>query len=391
MKKSIRQIFVAAAAACSITLCAATSDTTRVVSRISADVTGAFVPPTSSFFRGENSKGSDIRNAMAASLKYSFSFARDSRQWLHYPGAYQGIGAGVFSFFANDLLGTPVGLYAFQGAPVARFGRRLTLGYEWNFGASFGWKKYSEDNNQMSIVGTPANAYINLSLLMTYRLSPVWSVSAGVGGSHFSNGNTKYPNSGVNSIGLRFGVTYTVGGEPFDLPLPSNDGFRPHFSYDITLYGAARSKTVGIDDTPVVLPGSFGVAGINFAVMRDFHRLFRAGLSLDAQYDESAGISDYLAEDATVSEPLFYRPPFGKSVSLGLSARAEFVMPIFTVAAGFGRNLAGPRETRKFYQTLALKTYVWRDLFLNVGYQLHSFKSPNNLMLGVGYRFNSGR
>ena len=45
-------------------------------------------------------------------------------------------------------------------------------------------------------------------------------------------------------------------------------------------------------------------------------------------------------------------------------------------------------DTEGFYQILALKTYVTRHLFLHVGYQLSKFKDPNNLMLGIGYRFH---
>ncbi len=390
MRKSIDLTIIILILCAGLRLNASENDTTRIVSRVSAELSGGFVPSTSSFFRGDNKNGSDIREAMSANIKYSFSFARDSRQWRHFPGAYQGLGVGFNSFFHNDLLGSPIGVYLFQGAPVVRLTQRLSFGYEWNFGASFGWRKCSE-SDQQNIVGTSTNAYLNLSLMMHYRLSPTWQISAGLSGSHFSNGNTKYPNSGVNTIGLRLGLTYTIDGEPFDLASPSNEGFKPGFSYDLTVYGATRSKGVAIDGTGVVLPGSFGVAGINFAVMRDFHRLFRFGLSVDTQYDESAGISDYLAPEATPSDPLFYRPPFGKSISVGLSARAEFVMPIFTVAVGYGRNFTGPSDVRAFYQTLSLKTFVWRDLYQNVGYQLHSFKNPNNLMLGFGYRFHSGR
>ena len=118
--------------------------------------------------------------------------------------------------------------------------------------------------------------------------------------------------------------------------------------------------------------------------MYNFHRLFRAGLSLDLKYDESASMDDYLTDFATPEEPSFYRPPFGKSLSLGLAAKAEFVMPIFSVAVGFGRNFVGAYDVKAFYQTLSLKTDVYRGLFLNVGYQLYDFKTPSNLMLGVG-------
>ena len=72
----------------------------------------------------------------------------------------------------------------------------------------------------------------------------------------------------------------------------------------------------------------------------------------------------------------------------GLSLRAELNMPIFSVNVGIGRNLIQQGEdTRGFYQILALKAFVTHRLFLHVGYQLHDFKDPNNLMLGLGWRF----
>ena len=80
----------------------------------------------------------------------------------------------------------------------------------------------------------------------------------------------------------------------------------------------------------------------------------------------------------------FYRPPFFRQVSAGLSARAELVMPIFSLNIGIGYGLVGPSETRKLYQTVTLKTYLAGPLYLNVGYRLVEFHSPSNLMLGVG-------
>lgn len=88
----------------------------------------------------------------------------------------------------------------------------------------------------------------------------------------------------------------------------------------------------------------------------------------------------------------FHRPPFRKQFAMGLSLRAELVMPVFSINVGVGRNLIySGGDMKGFYQILALKTYVTRHLFLHVGYQLSKFKDPNNLMLGIGYRFHDKR
>ncbi|MDE6467684.1 MAG: acyloxyacyl hydrolase, partial [Muribaculaceae bacterium] len=82
----------------------------------------------------------------------------------------------------------------------------------------------------------------------------------------------------------------------------------------------------------------------------------------------------------------FRRPPFGKQISLGLSAHAELTMPIFSVNAGIGYDVVNPRGDRAFYQSLTLKTFITPSIYLNTGYRLGAFKDPQNLMLGIGLR-----
>ena len=64
-----------------------------------------------------------------------------------------------------------------------------------------------------------------------------------------------------------------------------SDPFRPYVSYDVILYGALRKKGFLQESRAYLIPGSFAVAGLNFTPMYNFSRFFRAGLSLDAQYD----------------------------------------------------------------------------------------------------------
>ena len=79
-------------------------------------------------------------------------------------------------------------------------------------------------------------------------------------------------------------------------------------------------------------------------------------------------------------------------MALGLSARAEFIMPYFTINFGMGNNIIGAKgDLKQWYQLLALKLGVTRHTFIHIGYCLHNFRNPNNLMLGIGYHFNYKR
>ena len=134
------------------------------------------------------------------------------------------------------------------------------------------------------------------------------------------------------------------------------------------------------------MSGKFGIVGFQFSPLRKLNRYVAVGPSLDLQWDESAGIEPYWVEGTTGNDIKFERPPFGKQISVGLSAHAELTMPIFSVNAGIGYDFVNPKGDRRFYQSLALKTFVTNNLFLNVGYRLGDFKTPQNLMLGVGVR-----
>lgn len=365
---------------------------------IGIDIRPSYVFPTHEFFKGSNHTGKSINSTFAGHLKYGFKFSPDSELGKLYPYAVQGIGIGYNTFFNSEEIGNPLAVYVFQTSRIATLSRRLSFDYEWNFGASFGWKKFDEVTNPNNrVVGSKVNAYINLGFLLNWQIAANTNLRAGIGVTHYSNGNTSYPNSGVNTIGASIGITRSFGGGrngEETLGEQSKPIFDRYISYDLIVYGATRKKGVFPEDhSPLLAPGSFAIIGLNFNPLYNISRYFRAGLSLDMQYDESANIVQYIANDeipSTSEELKFYQPSFREQFSAGLSVRAEIVMPIFSINLGIGKNfICKGSDTNSFYQTFVLKTNITKHIFLHTGYQLYKFKDPNNLMLGIGYRFNA--
>lgn len=365
---------------------------------IGFDIKPSYVFPTHDFFRGTNNAQKKINSTYSGHLKYGFKFSPDSKMGKLYPYAVQGIGVGYNTFSNTKEMGNPVSVYVFQTSRIATISPKLSFDYEWNFGVSFGWKKYDEKKNPMNmVVGSKVNAYINLGFLLNWQMTSNTSLRAGIGLSHYSNGNTRYPNSGVNTLGASIGVTRSFGGgKAHDVasPVSVKPLFGQYISYDLIVYGATRKKGVFPENqNPILAPGSFGILGLNFNPLYNFNRYFRAGLSLDMQYDESANIGKHIANDnvgAANVDLKFYRPSFKEQFSTGLSVRAEIVMPVFSINLGIGKNfICKGSDTNSFYQTFVLKTNITKSIFLHTGYQLYRFKDPNNLMLGIGYRFNA--
>lgn len=363
----------------------------RFVQRLETDIRLGHIFPTNSFIRGMNDNLSPIRHAWAAHLKYSFQFRDGTWESRIFNGAYQGAGLGYYSFEDAREIGSPVALYLFQGARLARFSPRMSLLYEWNFGLSLGWKPYGEHNLNNIMIGSKLNAYINVNFYLEWLLSSRFNLSAGLAVTHFSNGNTTFPNAGMNLMGLKLGLAYRLdrqgaetAGRPAVSPVPE---FPRHVSYDFVLFGSWRRK--GYFDGESFLPSgkAYTVLGTNVAALYHVCYKFRAGLALDAVYDASANA--FVLNDPEGSGR-FLKPPLTAQMALGISGRLEYVMPYFIVGIGMGTNvLQRGGDLKAFYQILLLKVSVTRNTFIHIGYNLQEFKTPNYLMLGIGFRLNN--
>ena len=387
-------------------------------------------------------------SAASLHLKYSLSglgdaLTRDVRQ---------GLGLSLTTFLRPHTVGTPAGFYLFQNAPVKTFSDRFYIAYEWNFGLTLGWHRTrSLDYLASNIVsGSRANSYINLSIPLAYRLDPHFTLFLAPEITHYSNGNTSWPNPGINTLGLNLGLVYTPAAQrraprsPF-APLPDVTFVRPRRPvFATTLFCAWRKSYYPVDAgsfTPegerALLPGRFGVIGLSFNPLWQPCSTFRYGPALDIQWSENTGLDPYVVPGTTGADTRFTRPPFLRQTSVGLSARAELLMPVFAVNIGLGYGLIGPHETRNFYQMANLKIYltgpsslthplspprtssttaltssntsvptptdaqsasqrphnarsaspIARRLYLNIGYRFIRFSHPSNLMVGLGYEF----
>lgn len=366
----------------------------RFTHGLSAEFRPEYIFPTNPFLKHENRTGQPIDLALSGHFRYSFQFRPGSTPDRIYGGAYQGLGVAYYDFQRPDELGNPVAIYLFQGARIARLAPRLTFDYEWNFGLSFGWVPYDYDTNPANkMMGSRLNAYLNVDFLLKWRIMRQVDLSAGLVLTHFSNGNTKFPNAGLNSIGARAGLAYNFGRTtPEIAPYRSGPAFPRHVSYDLVLFGAWRRKGIEIGDKQYAAPDAYTVVGFNFAPMYNFGYKFRAGVSLDGVYDASANVlpANTINEVGSSFEIETVDPGFDRQIALGISARGEFVMPYFQIGIGMGVNvLHKGGDLKAFYQMLTLKVAVTHSSFVHIGYSLRDFHMPNFLMLGVGYRFNN--
>ena len=362
-------------------------DSTAVVHNVSYGVRPALLTKHHGFYRGENAIGQPITATTSAHLQYSFYFPATSALGKLFPTSYQGIGLGFNTFFNHQIMGSPTSLYVFQGARIAQFGEKLSLDYEWNFGVSAFWK-----HNE--VIGTNCNVYVNGGLLLSWYPIPEWKFSCGLDFTHFSNGDTKFPNLGVNSYGLRLTASRTFGcgivqspARPYRNKL-TEKSFLKRTSLDLIFCGAWVKDCVNYQGLLYNVDGNFGVLALHLNPLYQVTHYFSVGPSLDIQYNESANLANHVAGRHLTNHDLkFHRPPLSEQLAAGLSARLEFAAPIFSVNFGVGHNfIYKGEEWEGLYYILALKSFVYKGFFLHTGLRIPS-KSSINLLLGLGWRF----
>lgn len=359
--------------------------------QLSAELRPAWVLPMAPFYNLENPPELSVGWVGSIHLKYGFGLPKGSNGSQAYPQTHQGIGIALFDLGKPQELGMPIVAYLFQRSVIARLSEEVSLDYEWNFGISTGWEPYHYKRNPSNImIGSRVNAYINLGLSLKWQLDSRMALSGGMDFTHFSNGNTQYPNAGMNLPGFKMGMTYDVSKEPVPQPsrLVKPVAYPKHFSYDLVFYGSWRRKGVEFMGEQVPSPHKYLVVGTYFAPMYNWGHRFRTGVSVDAIYDGSANV--YTEDYIKGTEQQFYKPTLSHQLALGASGRIEYIMPFFTIGAGIGKHLLHKGgDFKGTYQSFSLKLQTTRNTFLHIGYKTKDFEEPNHLMLGFGFRFNN--
>lgn len=367
---------------------AVSEEDSAVVHRIEVEAGPGVILHTNQFLRGHNPETRTMNHSFVAKVKYAFAPPEMSEQAAIYKGSYQGFGLAFHDF--NPQLGNPVSVYILQGATIKSLSGRLSLNYEWDFGLTCGWRPYDRDENPDNhVIGSKVTAYIDAEVYLRWMISHHWDLNIGAAFTHYSNGNTSIPNAGLNVAGVKASVVYYLNRRnehPSYVVVPP---FKRHWECDLTFFGAWKRRGYELNDESFVLPGTYGVAGFNLNPLYRLNHRFNIGPSLDVYYDGSSNLDldgvVPLGSD-TSDAGRVGRPSWIHQMGLGLSARAEFVMPYFTINFGIGHNLINldTRDMDGFYEILALKIGLMRKAYLHIGYSLYDFRRPNNLMLGLG-------
>lgn len=374
----------------------------RTSHKLSASVDPGLIVPSHYFLRGNNHEGRKHLLAGSAHLKYSFTFPRNSSFARSCSTSSQGIGMGVHSLFSHKNFGTPISLYIHQSADILNLTPKISLGYGWNLGAAYGWKTANgfdlmDESYTNPFTSTEATVYLAVGIYLAYSPNRSFTYRLGPEYTHFSNGDTSYPNQGIDLISLKLEVSRNMysgkvhSGSYHEMDIRGSSGestLKNRMRYDLMLYGAWRADKALVNGRPFTINDTFLVCGLMFNPLYPLTRNISAGVSADFIFDRS---SDLTVEAEDYGKVLSYGYPSPLSqMALGLSLRGELTMPIFSVNLGFGYNLiSSGSDLKSCYALFILKTFITDRLNLNFGYRLSTNLYVRNLMFGLGWSFGS--
>ena len=294
---------------------------------------------------------------------FSVTFRPDWQSLRVWNGAGIGVGLSYWNM-AHPMLGHAIAPYTYLDVALVRR-PHFILGLRPALGAAFMTKtytntveedrKYQELTDANQCIGSVFNFYFPEALYMDFPIANGWSIMAGGGWYHISNGSIRQPNSGYNifaaEVGVRYEPTCVTDNAWETTRLASSTttdespALRP-WEVEISFTGGGRQVYYKDQQT-------FFVAGMQAAAYWRAHSMFRLGGGVDVFYDGA-----YIRREVASSwhkTNYAVADPNGKDCwRIGISIQPEFVVGHFTAGLHVGAYLYDPvRELEPYDEAVA--------------------------------------
>jgi hypothetical protein len=347
---------------------------------------------TNSFLQGENLSGEPINSFHALSFSYGVQTA-GQKEWHHilnFP--YYGISFYNADFFNSEELGYPTALFGFMGFPLKR-GCRSTFGYELGFGLTYNWKAYDPYRNPFNVaIGSHRTVYIDASFFYTYDLTRRWQLKTGLSFTHFSNGATKKPNSGINLLSPFVEVNYSLRDRPLLVREPQPAYNR---NYEIALQlGTGKKQEIyrNPENDELKTVGNFSVVNLLAAFLKQPTWKNKFGAGVDFTYDTQGNVEiDYDREGIPV---VVKSHNTIDKMKLGVFGSYEFCIDRLSIASYLGfyalrKSYNG--EPPLVFEKFGLKYHFKNDMYIGLLVRAHKFTVADVLEWNIGYRIRWGK
>lgn len=300
---------------------------------------------------------------------------KDWQAFLNYPTI------GISAFYSNlgniDIIGQAYAIYPFINFHFNK-SKIHTLGFRFGAGIGYITKKFDAfENYRNTSIGSHVNAAISLTFEYGYRISDRYKISAFAGLTHFSNGCSQFPNSGINIINAGLSTTYLLTEQEKYIPKKTsyNHTYITHVKPIFYLGLSYGVKRIEYNQT-----SNFSVYNIELYAMDRITNISNLGFGIDIVYDASDFITlrDYYGYKKQFSFIRLLKPGIGIAYEL-MMGDASFIL-------NFGFHPWGLEMSYgRWYQKLGIKINFMENFYGKIALNTH-FGVADFIGFGLGIK-----
>jgi hypothetical protein len=340
------------------------------------------------FLMSLDANGQGFKYFVGASAEFGWNLM-GRKQW-HQINRFPrfGFGAQYFRILNRDDLGHPLSFYGFYDGNYMRTAN-FELTSRLSVGAEYGFTVYNAaDSLPNDIFCTRFNYFIELGFGAAFRVSKLVYLEPGFRLTHFSNGNIKEPQKGLNNISLTLGVRQFLREEPRQPFVSSID--TPRRKHELEVFLAMCSRQVEFETYTGGLHETYDInylmANMHFGYNYYFSRRWKLSGGINLLYDGKNGQHEF----AYWRKPQRNDVPLNHKIGLAVFAGTETEIGKITVVAHFGYTLAGKRlhhSAPRFAQRLGVRYALTNHVFAGMHVRSYKFRAAEAVEYNIGYRY----
>lgn len=282
------------------------------------------------------------------------------------------IGVGYYmSNLGNDkVFGKVHAFFPYINIPVGSNPGKFRLHYKIAFGMAYLTKTFNlEQNLWNTAIGSHGNIYFNFCLNGQFKINQHNELYAGAGFTHFSNGNYKKPNLGLNIISASLGINHLFNYKA----IPEKQVESPEIPQGIEflIIYSAGFRVHDIDDDNYYFASSLSTEAGKYLGWKR-----KVGLGIDVFYNQSLEPIHPEKHTKSISQSDLIRP--------GVHVFHEFLLNKLSITMQIGYYIYSPVPDQKIYDRIGLRYKFNNHLLANFSIKAH-YADADFVEWGIGY------
>lgn len=279
---------------------------------------------------------------------------RGQKEWQRVYN-YPEIGIGLSrNYLTSKSLGNPTAVYSFIYLPLLP-DSKLKLNLGTHLGFAWGFNPYNEQNKINIAIRSKCSAYFSLNLNASIKIGQNFDILFAAGGYHYSNGNMKKPNKGINMLGAETGLRYSLPKSDTELntesvePIVKSSSVMVFTSWSVK-YEATYSR-------------QYSAGTFSTGFYHTISHKSRLSTGIDLFYDEG---TLYFTDKENLPK---------NTLAVGLFGGHELTFNQLSIVAQLGIYLRNPSPNDPFYyERLGLRYIIAKRIIPSLTLKAHEFK-----------------